>query len=221
MPRKTSRYALETFLRQLARTGNFALAADLAGLAKSGLYKRRLRETAFDEACKSALAAFLSSPQFRGEGDHVKHGGGAHPTSVRPERSRRALDTAVTTSDGDLAFSRYAGRPQRRRMPAGRLTGLGITNFFAALANTANIRLAARAVGIAPSSIHARRKTDPDFAAQVDQALEIAKVNIACALIQAAHRTFAPDWTEAVDPDGPKMTINQALWLVSGRPPRR
>ena len=37
MPRRTCRYALDTFLRQLARTGNFALAADLAGLAKSGL----------------------------------------------------------------------------------------------------------------------------------------------------------------------------------------
>ena len=217
MPRKTSRYALETFLRQLARTGNFALAADLAGLAKSGLYKRRLRETAFDEACKSALAAFLSSPRLRGEGDHVKHGGGGHPTSVRPERSRRALDTAVTTSDGDLAFSRYAGRPQRRRMPAGRLTGLGITNFFAALANTANIRLAARAVGIAPSSIHARRRTDPEFARQLEAALEIAKTNIECALIQAADRTFGADWIEEVDPDGLKMTIGQMISFASRR----
>jgi hypothetical protein len=209
MPRKTSRYALETFLRQLARTGNFALAADLAGLAKSGLYKRRARDRAFDEACDAALK---SSPE-RGAREH-----GMPPACQRNARPPKAVEGAhLLTAPGDLAFSRYAGRPQRRRMPAGRLTGLGITNFFAALANTANIRLAARAVGIAPSSIHARRRTDPEFAAQLEAALEIAKTNIDCALIQAADRTFGADWIEEVDPDGPKMTIGQAIWFVSRR----
>ena len=200
MPRKTSRYALETFLRQLQRTGNFALAADFAGLTKSGLYKRRARDRAFDEACTGALASFRANP---------------------PSRSRegKGEGMSVSTAPGDLAFSRYAGRPQRRRMPAGRLTGLGITNFFAALANTANIRLAARAVGIAPSSIHARRRTDPQFAEQLEAALEIAKANIECALIQAADRTFRADWIEEVDPDGPKMTIGQAIRFASIRRP--
>ena len=105
-------------------------------------------------------------------------------------------------------------------MPAGRLTGFGIANFFAALANTGNIRLAAAQVGVAPSSIHARRRADPDFARQLEAALEIAKTNIAAALIQAADRTFGADWIEGVDPDGPRMTVGQALWLVSRRPPR-
>jgi hypothetical protein len=196
VPRLTSRYALETFLRQLARTGNFALAADLAGLTKSGLYKRRARDSVFNQACEAALN---SSPER----------GGGPPMAVEGAH--------VLTQSGDLAFSRYAGRPQRRRMPPGRLTGIGITNFFAALANSGNIRLAAKQVGVAPSSIHARRRTDPDFAAQVEEALDLARANIACALVQAAHRTFDPDWTEGIDPDGPKMTIGQAIAFVSSR----
>jgi hypothetical protein len=200
MPRRTSRYALDSFLRQLARTGNFALAADFAGLAKSGLYKRRARDPAFADACSAALAAHRSAPAVAGEGDQPKDGGG------------------VLTAPGDLAFSRYAGRPQRRRLPAGRLTGFGIANFFAALANTGNIRLAAASVGVAASSIHARRRTDPDFAEQLEAALAIAKTNIECALIQAADRTFGGDWIDEVDPDGPKMTIDQAIWFVSRRP---
>ena len=192
MPRRTSRYAIETFLRQLARTGNFALAAELAGLAKSGLYKRRARDRGFAAAVTRAQA----------EGSRVR--------AVRDEASN-------LTGSGDLGFSRYAGRPQRRRLPEGRLTGLGIANFFAVLANTGNIRLAARAVGVAASSIHARRRTDAGFARQMDQALDIARINIDCALIQAANRTFDPDWIEGVDPDGPKMTIGQAIRFASRR----
>ena len=203
MPRKTSRYALETFLRQLARTGNFALAADLAGLAKSGLYKRRARDPAFAQACEAALIAARTQLKT------------AHPEE--PLSKVEAASRRTRTAPGDLAFSRYAGRPQRRRMPAGRLTGLGITNFFAALANTANIRLAAKAVGVAPSSIHARRRTDAEFARQLEAALEIAKTNIECALIQAADRTFGGDWIEEVDPEGPKMTIGQAIWFARSR----
>ena len=205
MPRKTTGRNLAFFLRQLERTGNVTIAAECAGLAKSGLYKRRARDEGFSRACEAALAKFRSSlPRSGGEGDRsaALSGGGAGP---------------LRTAPGDLAFSRYAGRPQRRRMPAGRLTGLGITNFFAALANTANIRLAARAVGIAPSSIHARRRTDPGFAREMEAALDIARINVDCALIQAADRTFGADWIEEVDPDGPRMTIGQAIWFASRR----
>ena len=124
------------------------------------------------------------------------------------------METLLTTP-GDLIPSRYAGIPQLRRLPEGRLTGFGVANFFAALANTGNIRLAAKAVGVAASSIHARRRTDPAFAEEMQAALDIALSNIECALIQAADRTFDPDWTGSVDPDGPKMTIGQAIALLS------
>ena len=199
MPRRTSRYALETFLRNLARSGNFALAADLAGLTKSGLYKRRARDRLFAQSCEAALNA------------HAEREGGP------PAEDRIVKSARLRTAPGDLAFSRYAGRPQRRRMPTGRLTGLGITNFFAALANTGNIRLAARSVGVAPSSIHARRRADPEFAAQLKAALDLAQANIDCALIQAADRTFGADWISDVDADGPKMTIGQMIWFASMR----
>ena len=217
MPRRTSRYALDTFLRQLARTGNVALAADPAGLAKSGLYKRRARDQAFAQACDAALAAFRYSPE---------RGGGPFPAEGMVEGPRRPPKAAegpgqLRTALGDLAFSRYAGRPQRRRMAAGRLTGLGIANFFAALANTGNIRLAAASVGVAASGIHARRRTDPGFAQEMEAAFDLAQANINCALMQAADCTFGGDWIEDVDPQGPKMTVGQAIWFASRRTTRK
>lgn len=202
MPRKTRSRDLTFFLKQLERTGNVTLAAECAGLAKSGIYKRRKRDAAFTQACEAAIAASQVSLSSR-------RSGAAQPHEIP--------DTGSLTTSGALAFSRYAGRPQRRRLPAGRLTGLGISNFFAALANTGNIRLAARAVGIAASSIHARRRTDSQFAEEIEAALATAASNIKCALIQAAERTFGADWSDGVDPEGPRLTIGQMLRFLQVR----
>lgn len=222
MPRKTSRRNLTFFLRQLELTGNITLAAERSGLAKSGIHKRKRRDPAFAAEVARALAIFRSSlSRSDGEVAARRADGGAPPPpfgrSPSPRASLAGRNSTLTTP-GDLTFSRYAGIPQLRRLPEGRLTGFGITNFFAALAGTGNIRLAAKAVGVAASSIHARRRTDPAFAEEMEAALDIALSNIECALIQAADRTFDPDWTGGVDPDGPKMTIGQMIWFLSRRP---
>ena len=51
-----SPHELVRFIDLLAQTGNFALACERLGRAKSGLYKRRLRDPLFDSECIAALA---------------------------------------------------------------------------------------------------------------------------------------------------------------------
>jgi hypothetical protein len=75
--------------------------------------------------------------------------------------------------------------------------------------------LAAKAVGVAASSIHARRRADPGFAEAFEAALAIASTNVECAIIQAADRTFGGDWAGGVDADGPRITVGQALHYLS------
>ena len=222
MPRRTSRYALDTFLRQLSRTGNFALAADLAGLAKSGLYKRRARNPAFAAACESALAAARTAvTSVRPERSR-----GAQPTSVHPEEPlsnvETASRTALITQAGDLVLTRCQSRPaQIRRSPAGRLTQAGIDAFLRALARTANIRLAASSVGVAHSSFYHRRDADPAFAAAMREALLTGYDRIEAALFESALRAFERDaeheqWLEAnggaaIEP----LTWDQAFTLYT------
>ena len=197
MPRKTSGYALETFLRQLARTGNFALAADLAGLAKSGLYKRKARDPDFAEACETALATFRSNlPSRLREGQ----GEGLSCLTAHPVLSGSG---GLLTKGGDLVLTRGQRRPaQIRRSPAGRLTQAGIDAFLRTLAQTANIRLAANSVGVAHSSIYRRRGADPAFAEAMGEALMTGYDRIETALFESARRAFEPDpeheaWLEA------------------------
>lgn len=205
VPRLTARFALDLFLRQLTRTGNFAFSAELTGLAKSGLYKRRARDPDFASACRRALQ------------DH------------REELSDQASFLIGTgrepglTSAGDLAFSRYANKPQLRRLPPGRLTSEGIGEFLRVLARTANVRLAARHVGVAHSSIYRRRKSDPAFARDMDAALDVAAVELECGLLQAADRGFTPrtDWLDGIEEDRPKMTVQEALWYLRRREGKR
>lgn len=217
MPRRTSRYSLDTFLRQLARTGNFALSADRAGLAKSGLYKRRARDGEFDKVCREALAAFRSSPERAAARRH------APSMAERLLGPPKAVEGAqFLTAPGDLVLTRGQSRPaQLRRAPAGRLTQTGIAAFLKTLARTANVRLAAASVGVAHSSIYRRRRADPGFAEAMRKALTIGYDRVDAALLESAHRALDPDpeheaWLQAnggaaMEP----MTFDQALMLFT------
>jgi len=66
---------LARFFTALAATGNFALACEAIGRAKSGLYKRRAADPVFAADVEAALAQFriqVSAPAFAGEGDRPK-----------------------------------------------------------------------------------------------------------------------------------------------------
>lgn len=162
--KKLSPHELALFLFYLARTGNFAFACDRLGRAKSGLYKRRARDPDFAAECGHALALARSS-LWRTEGG----------------RRPGAADAKSATT-----LSSYAGRPQLRRATPGTLTRTGRQRFLETLAATGNIRFAAHSVGVAPSSIHHRRRTHPDFAAQVLAALDTAAAALELRVIEAS-----------------------------------
>jgi hypothetical protein len=222
MPRRTSRRQLGRFLNHLAATGNFALAADRTRLAKSGLYKRRSRDPAFAAECEVALAQFrlfrFSPGRVRAEARRVSGGqpstggkvegsgrapGGTPPPFGCAERSpspRAALaGRSLLTTSGTLTLHRGAGRPQLRRSPAGRLTQAGVETFLRTLAATANVRLAANSVGVAHSSIYARRRSDPEFAQAMRQALEIGYD----LLEQAVLRSTLAELEDVLDDESP------------------
>ena len=94
------------------------------------------------------------------------------------------------------------GPPPAPPVPPGRLTRASEQAFLTALAATANVRLAAAAIGVAHTSIYAKRKASPAFAAQMDEALKIGFDRLEAALIAAT--------TAAEDGEGP-----DAEWLAS------
>jgi hypothetical protein len=157
------------FLLALGGTGNFALACRNIGRSKSGLYKRRARDPEFAADCNAALAR-SSAWLWR-----TAPGPGSIPA---PDPKPDPKSATILT--------RYAGRPQLRRAAPGTLTPAGRRRFFECLAATGNIRFAARQVGLAPSSIHHRRRTDPQFASEIEQALDAATAELELRVIEAS-----------------------------------
>ena len=186
--RKTlSAHELDLFLHYLSRTGNFAFACDRLGRAKSGLYKRRARDPDFDEQCRHAIARSRSHLWQTGEPKARSSGG-------KPE-------TVLGT---------YAGRPQLRRAAPGAMTRVGEQAFLTALAATGNIRLAARSIGIAHSSILHRRETRPGFARAMDEALHTATAMLQLRVIELSRVLSDKD---ADPPPGAigALSVHQAL----------
>ncbi|WP_310468451.1 hypothetical protein [Sphingomonas sp.] len=172
---------LARFLGHLAATGNFALACARAGRARSGLFKRRARDPAFNAECERALTAFrLNSPTPSGQGSSAQRDGVWESSD------------ALLTAPGEIILSHGRKRPpQFRRAAPGQLTQAGIATFLRALAATANVRLAAASVGVAHSSIYARRRRrDPAFAAAMRSALLLGYDLVESALLEAAGRAF-------------------------------
>lgn len=218
---------LARFFTHLADTGNFALACDRIGRAKSGLYKRRAADPVFAADVEAALAQFRLSSLAAGRGGGAAEAGmpgacrgevGAAERMVEGPRRGQHL-----TQSGALILSAAGKRPQLRRSPPGRLTPAGIEAFLKTLAATANIRFSAHSVGVAASSIHRRRRVDLKFARAMDRARDAALATLELRLIEDADRTFDPDpeheaWLAAAgEPPAERMTIEQALWFLNMR----
>ncbi|HEX8533613.1 MAG TPA: hypothetical protein VF662_05540 [Allosphingosinicella sp.] len=213
------------FLRALERTGNVRLAARELGVHRGTYTKRRARCPAFAAQWEAALAASqanlhrsgracaLEIPPRNGEGDRLSGGGGAgrRPVdSLRPLRTRGGEPTLVHLKNGRL---------QLREALPGRMTAETIEAFLETLEDTANIRLAAEAAGVAHSSILARARRDPGFAAIVAATVAEASARLpaAAAALTAeiareveAGRDERPHWP-------PGLTVAQALHALRGR----
>lgn len=156
-------HELARFLFYLARTGNFGFACERIGRAKSGLSKRRARDPDFDAECRDAIAQ-ARCHLWRADGPVAP---------IEDDKYATVLGT-------------YRGCPQLRRAVPGTLTRAGQERFLSMLAATGNVRFAAHSVGVQPSSIHARRRRDPAFAARMQQAIDTAVAELEMRIVEAS-----------------------------------
>lgn len=208
----TRRQSLQNarFLEALAETGNARLAACSLGVHRSTYTKRRARDPAFAALWNAALAAADDALHLAGGPCAPEPGSHAHPGGLR-------------TRGGELAVARARhGGLQLRRSAPGRMTREAEDAFLDALCETANIRLSAAAAGFAHTSLLARKRRFPAFAADLAAAAAQAPARIEQAqreTTQAAAREAerrvdeGPDWP-------PGLTIAQALQIL-GAPPLR
>ena len=169
MRRETSPHQLAAFIGALVDTGNVTLSAERVGLAKSGIYKRRARDHEFDRMCHDAIADYDSAA--------IGHALDHFADPAAPRTHKHEL----------VHLSAHGGRPaQLRRSPGGALKPSAMAVFLAHLGETANVRGAARAAGIAHTSIIRRQQRDPAFAAAMAEAIDIGEFSLEAALNEAA-----------------------------------
>jgi hypothetical protein len=188
------------FLRELARSGSVALAADRAEIDRSSAYQARKANPAFAASWDRALAA----ARGRLAGD------GAQEERDRPPRLR----------GGEVVRASKAGRPCILRAGEGRWCADSEQAFLAALSATANVRAAARAAGFSTVTVYNRRRQWPAFARAWDEAKAEGYVRLEMLLLDAATSTLDPAAEEEAREDlyqGPEMSVEQAMKLFFHR----
>jgi hypothetical protein len=209
------------FLTALRQTGNARLAARELGLNRSTFTKRRAKHAAcaadWDATRAAAHAAFTLSG-----GERPPEPGHAPDPNILAVTDAPEWRATLRTKGGEPTITRTAsGRLQLRLSPPGRLTRASAQAFLTALAATANVRLAAAAIGVAHTSIYAKRKADPVFARAMEQARRIGLERLEQAMLAAAAAAMdaeGPDaaWQYSVDANPiPPLTAAQALQLLA------
>lgn len=210
MPRITSDAKLSAiaeenalYLRHLRRTGNQSLAARFAKRARETFTGRRRADPEFDAQCEAAMV-FARAELAKGG---------------RPVPAR--IDTTVTAGgEYHVGPNRNRGLQVRRAKP-GSVTAHGEEAFLNALAATANIRLAADAVGVDPRAFYKRRAQSPEFARRMQEALTagyeaVEFALVGCALQSLGQGGAGEDDGGPVEPDA-RMSVDQAMGLIAQR----
>jgi hypothetical protein len=205
MPRALTRaQALQNraFVKVLRRTGNVRLAAREVGVKYGTMQHRRAQHPAFAQAWDAALAFAQAKLNAAGR---------------RGPKARRGAASPLRTVGGEpVVVRRNDGKLQMRAAQPGKLTRESEQAFLAALSATANVTLAAAAVGADPHAFYRRRRRNPACAREMRLALERGYERLEMALIEAglpeAHEH--DDWRHNEPPAMPPMTPNQALQLM-------
>lgn len=158
----------ERFLDALRRTGNVRLACRELGLNRSTYTRRRGKCAAFATRWDMTLAAAHAALHLAG-GDRM-------PEAKRLPGTVEGAPggTQLRTRGGEPVIVRRAdGRLQLRLAPPGRMTGAAGRLVLATVAETNNLRMAARAAGVAHSTILARCRLRPDLARELRVARRI------------------------------------------------
>lgn len=192
------------FLRHLRNTGNASGSARFTRRAVETFAGRRRADPEFaaqwDAAVVFARAALAQK--------------GRHPSTA---------PAMVTTGGEYMIGPNQKGELQVRRAKAGSVTARGEEAFLTALVQTANIRMAAEAVGVDARAFYKRRAHSGEFAQRMQDALAAGYEAVEFALLSAALRTLAPDGSgiDGAAPEpvmtGARMMVEQAMTLVTLR----
>ena len=189
MSHKTSPGRRAAFFRALFETGNQSLAAERAKVSRSWVQLHRKTDPGFDEAVRDAIKE--AKKNLRWAPDRARGDGG----SCKPP-------SAWAFQDGEELVVR-GSRGRRVQVARARLhqwTPRVEARFLAYLAESCNLRLSLRAVGLSAQSLHEHRKRWPAFDARCEKALAIGYERIETGLWHGACRYFSPDFYPAPDP---------------------
>jgi hypothetical protein len=214
------------FLRELARSGSVALAAETCGIDRSSAYQLRGRNAAFarswdraQEAARARLGEGDRSPSRlrEGPGEGESGGGEAVPESKRtlprPLPQAGGEKTTLRLRGDEVIRSSRTGRPCIARVGPGRWSARSERAFLAELTATANVKAAARAAGVSATAAYNRRRLWPAFAAAWDEAKAEGYARIEMLLIHAATSTLDPAPAPEDVQEAPIMSVEQAMNL--------
>lgn len=180
------------FLRALARGANVRLAARLAGVDHSSAYALRGQDADFARRWERALAK-----------------GRARADRPLP----RPSPASGRGSDAELVVRRSkTGGAQLVKAGAGRWNAGAEERFFAELARTACVELAAEAAGFSTTALYNRRKAYPEFAERWRVAEEEATGRLHRFVVSAGIASFDPTASWGEGP--PKVSVSEAIAIL-------
>jgi hypothetical protein len=199
--RKAPRWVV-AFLRALERTGDARASAEDAGVDHTTAYARRRAHGDFAADWADALARHADRVKAEEAADvaGVAKGLSGAPS---PSLSREGRGAEVVMSAGKV-----------RRVGNGRWSKEKEALFFDELAATANVRMAAKAAGVSPNAVFARRLRHPVFAAKWNAVVRTSQASIDLYLVEEAKKTFEPDSLDGgldIGEVKPRVTIDQAI----------
>jgi len=218
------------FLRELARSGSVALAADKCGIDPSSAYQLRKRNAAFaaswdraQEAARARLVEADRSPSGLREGlGEGETGGSSRQVLPRPLPQAGGEARRPKLRDNQVIRASSSGRPCIVRAGPGRWSAKGERAFLAELTATANVSAAARAAGVSTQAAYNRRRLWPAFAEAWKEALAEGYVRIETFLLHAATASLDPEPETVPAPEtggaephrAPRMTVAEAMNLL-------
>lgn len=170
--------------------------------------------------------AFLAELRRTGNAREAARRLGAHRAKFTRRRAKHPAfaaewDAALAFADAQVGKAaphlvrRANGRLQLRAAPAGGLDPAARTRFLAALAASANVRLAAKAAGFSHAAFYHHKRRDPDFAREWRAALATGYGRLEAALLEGWSDDDAlVDWRRNELPAIPPMSPAQALQLM-------
>jgi hypothetical protein len=201
MSHKTSSARRAAFFAALRETGNQSLACEAAKVSRSWVQLQRSTDPQFKADVVAAVAEakrHFDRLSANGEGSTRPPSGWGHLAGeelvVRGSRGRRVQVARAR-------LHQWTPRVEKR--------------FLAMLAETCNLRLSLRTVGLSAASLHAHRKRWPAFDEACEDMLARGYERIDAGLDHGACRLFSPDaYPEPETPPIAPMNVDDAIRLV-------